>query len=169
MKSRTIGIVTLLALLLVPVMLFSQEQPAERGTIELGVRHVWGDVYGRPDLSFKPSLLDSKFNEYSDIRNGFFVRNFNANLDNILGSNNFVNVQSRSTVYKDQSMFASFGQYGRFKVQFRYDESPHTYTNTGRTLFTQTSPGVFAFPSALRTTLQGTSAANIPATVNGLV
>jgi len=169
MKSRTIGIVTLLALLLVPVMLFAQEQPAERGTIELGVRHVWGDVYGRPDLSFKPSLLDSKFNEYSDIRNGFFVRNFNANLDNILGSNNFVNVQSRSTVYKDQSMFASFGQYGRFKVQFRYDESPHTYTNTGRTLFTQTSPGVFAFPSALRTTLQGTSAANIPATVNGLV
>ena len=168
MKTRYTAI-ALLALLLVPAVMFCQEQPTERGSIELGVRKVWGDVYGRPDLSFKPDLLNSKFNEYRDLRNGFFVKNFNASLDNVLGSNNFVNVQSRSTVYKDQSVFATIGQYGRYKAQFRYDESPHTYTDTARTLFAQNTPGVFTFPSALRTTLQGTTAANIPGVVNGLV
>src|SRR5689334_15271596 len=149
MKNKYFSTFALLTLLLVPAINFAQEQPAERGSIELGVRQVWGDVYGRPDLAFKPNLLNSKFNEYSDIRNGFFVRNLNAGFDNVLGSNNFVSVQSRSAVYKDQSLLA--------------------YTNTGRMLFTETSPGVFTFPLALRTTLQGTSAANIPATVNGLV
>ena len=168
MKTRY-RMFAVLALLLVPAMIFAQEQPAERGSIELGVRQVWGDVYGRPDLSFKPSLLDSKFNEYSDIRNGFFIKNLNASLDNVLGSNNFVSVQSRSTVYKDQSLFANFGQYGKYKVVFRYDQSPHTYTNTTRMLFSEANPGVFTFPMALRTALQGTSAANIPSVVNGLV
>src|ERR1700760_1055132 len=121
MKLKMTAMFALLALLLVPAALFAQEQATEHGSIELGVRDVWGSVYGRPDLSFKPSLLDSKFNEYSDIRNGFFVKNLNASMDNVLGSNNFVDVQSRSAVYKDQSLFATIGQYGRYKVQFRYD------------------------------------------------
>jgi MtrB/PioB family decaheme-associated outer membrane protein len=169
MKTRYTVLFALLALLLLPALMFGQEQPAERGSIELGVRQVWGSVYGRPDLSFKPSLLDSKVNEYGDIRNGFYVKNLNATLDNLLGSNNFLDLQSRSAVYKDQSFLATFGQYGRYKAQFRYDQSPHTYTDTARTLFTQNTPGVFTFPSALRTTLQGTTAANIPGVVNGLV
>lgn len=169
MKTRSTALSAMLALLLFPSLLFGQEQPAERGSIELGVRQVWGNVYGRPDLSFKPSLLDSKFNEYGDIRNGFYVKNLNASLDNLLGSNNFLDLQSRSAVYKDQSFLATLGQYGRYKAQFRYDQSPHTYTDTARMLFTQNTPGVFTFPSALRTTLQGTTAANIPGVVNGLV
>ena len=63
-------ILVLLALLLVPALLFSQEQPApsappapsSHGSVEFGVRHVWGDVYGRPDLPFTPDVLTSKFN-----------------------------------------------------------------------------------------------------------
>ena len=51
--------------------------------VEFGVRAVTGDVYGRPDLQtgqcvgcgslFQPSLRTSKFNEYRDVRDGFFV------------------------------------------------------------------------------------------------
>ena len=161
-------ILVLLALLLVPSLLFSQEQPAppaqpSHGSVEFGVRHVSGDVYGRPDLPFSPDVITSKFNEYGDRRSGFFIRKFYINSDDILGSKNYVTLESQSTFYKNQSYLATFGQYGKFKVQFRYDETPHIYTNTARLLYTQTSPGVFTLPLALRTSLQAQSASATPA------
>ncbi len=151
----------LLALLLVPGVLFSQEKPAPpappapatHGSVEFGVQGVTGDVYGRPDLPFTPSLLNSKFNEYSDRRNGFVIRKFDVTSDDILGSKNYVNLQSQSTIYKDQSYLATFGQYNKFKIQFAYDETPHIFTNLARTLFTESSPGVFTVPAAIRSSL----------------
>jgi MtrB/PioB family decaheme-associated outer membrane protein len=181
------------ALLLLPAAAFTEdkpaeEQPAERGMVEFGVRYIWGDVYGRPDLrlgpstvgdpnaqpgclgcgtSFDPSLKTSKYNEYRDLRNGFFIRRFNATFDNILNSKNYVSLQSQKTLYRDQSYLATFGQYGKFRVQFRYDEIPHTYSDTVRTLFTETAPGVWTFPTQLRQTLQATSTANLPSLLAG--
>src|SRR5262249_55207144 len=61
----------------------------------------------------------------------------------------------------------TFGQYGRFKFQFRYDEIPHVYSNTTRTLFVATSPGVWSFPSAIRSTLQASTSGNLPSLVAG--
>ncbi len=160
MKKITNPILRLLlvALLLAPAAAFSQEQPADRGSIEFGYRHVWGQVYGRPDLPFQPSLETSKFNEYRDLRSGVFIRSFRSNLDDILGSRFYLNLQSQSSFYRDQSYLATFGQYGKFKVQFRYNETPHTYTNTTRTLYTQVEPGVFAINPLLRTALQAATA-----------
>jgi MtrB/PioB family decaheme-associated outer membrane protein len=154
----------LLMLLLVPALALSQEEPAQRGSIEFGVRHVWGDVYGRPDLPFTPRIDTSKFNEYRDFRSGVFIRSFYGNFDDILGSKFYVNLQSQKSFYDDQSYLATFGQYGKFRAQFRYDETPHIYTNTSRMLYTRSAPGVFTIPLALRTQLQATTSANIPAT-----
>jgi MtrB/PioB family decaheme-associated outer membrane protein len=171
-KSATL---ILLALLFAPATLFSQEQPAakekpaakeataakeespQHGSVEFGVRHVWGDVYGRPDLPFTPDLLTSKFNEYGDRRNGFVVRKLQLGYDDILGTKNYVSLQSQSTLYKNQSYLATFGQYGKFKIQFRYDEIPHIYTNTARSLYVQTSPGVFSILPATKQILQDRS------------
>ena len=156
-------ILVLLALLLAPRLLWGQEAPAKqeppasRGSVEFGVRQVEGDVYGRPDLPFSPDVLTSKFNEYSDRRGGFVIRRFSVNSDDILGSKYYLNLKSQSTFYKNQSYLASFGQYGKFKVQFRYDEIPHIYTNTARMLYTQTSPGVYTLPLALKASLQAQS------------
>src|SRR4029077_20656563 len=58
----------------------AQAPEAERGMIEFGVRHFWGDVYGRPDLPFTPNLRTSKLNEYSDLRNNFFIRRARVNI-----------------------------------------------------------------------------------------
>ncbi len=176
------------ALLLLPAAVCAEEQAPERGSVEFGVRYIWGDVYGRPDLQlgpstganpavapgclgcgtpFDPLLKTSKYNEYRDLRNGFFIRRFNATFDNLLNSKNYVSLQSQKTLYRDQSYLATFGQYGKFRIQFRYDEIPHVYTNTARTLFTETAPGVWTFPAVIRQTLQATSAANIPSVVAG--
>ena len=90
------------------------DKPSEANVVEFGVRYRWGDVYGRPDLllgpggpaasgnpsiapgclgcgtAFDPLLSTSKYEEYRDLRNGFFVRKLDATFDNILGSRNYV-------------------------------------------------------------------------------
>lgn len=166
-----------LALFFLPAGLFAQDKETEHGSVDFGVRFSTGDVYGRPDLQtgqcvgcgtpFDPSLKTSKFGEYRDMRDGFYVRRFDLHYDNILGSKDYVSLKSQRTLYRDQSYLASFGQYGKFRIQFRYDEIPHTYTNTARTLFTQTSPGVWSFPAQIRSALQASTAANLPSLIAG--
>jgi hypothetical protein len=114
-------------------------------------------VYGRPDLPFTPDVLTSKFNEYGDRRTGFFVRKMDLHFDDVLGSKNYVELMSQSTFYKNQSYLATFGRYRKFKFQFRYDEIPHIYTNTARSLYTETSPGVYTILPATKQILQDRS------------
>ncbi|MGH9603705.1 MAG: MtrB/PioB family outer membrane beta-barrel protein, partial [Terriglobales bacterium] len=162
--SPNLRLLLLMVMLLAPWPGYSQEDSAEHGSVEFGGRYVWGEVYGRPDLlPFQPPINTSKFNEYRDLRSGVFIRRMQLNLDDLLGSHNYFNLQSQSSFYRDQSYLATFGRYGRFKIQFRYDETPHTYSNTTRSFYTQVEPGVFTMPLAVRTTLAGTTAANIPA------
>ncbi len=157
----------LLTLLLVPAAALGQDQqPAAHGVVEAGTRNSWGEVYGRPDLPFTPSLKTSKYDEYRDLRDGFFVRRFRLNMDDIAGSKYYLDLQSDKAVYRDQSYLATFGQWNRFKVQFRYDEIPHTYSNTTRTLYTQTGNGILTIPALTRSTLQGLSAStSLPSTI----
>lgn len=155
----------------------NKSEVTDHGVIEFGVRLATGDVYGRPDLRtgqclgcgtpFDPALSTSKFNEYGDVRDGFYVPHLDVHYDNILGSKNYVSLQSQKVVYRDQSYLATFGEHGKLKVQFRYDEIPHIYSNTTRTVFTQTSPGVWSFPAAIRGELQATPAANLPSLMAG--
>jgi len=132
----------------------AQDNDTSHGYIDFGVRFATGDVYGRPDLPFEPSLKESKFNEYGDVRDGFYVRRADVKFNNVLGTRNYASFQSSNSVYRDQSYLGTFGQYGKFKIQFRYDQIPHIYSDTTRTLYTQTSQGVFQFPSLIRQALQ---------------
>ena len=140
-KSSEFSLLVISALLLLPPGTFSQDKDTDHGSVEFGVRFATGDVYGRPDLPFQPSLKTSQFNEYQDVRNGFYVRRFDVKFDNVLHTKDYFALQSQSTLYRDQSYLATFGEYGKFKVQFRYDEIPNIYSNTTRTLFKQTRPG----------------------------
>lgn len=150
--KRTARMMTLvmLALLLLPAGALGQEQGIGRGSIELGGRYYWGEVYGRPDLGFKPALSTSKFNEYRDLRSNFFVRGFNIDLQDILGTKNYLTVESQKSLYKDQSYLATFGRIGRYKLQLRYDELPHVYTNTARSAYVRTAPGTYKFPDSAK-------------------
>jgi MtrB/PioB family decaheme-associated outer membrane protein len=166
--ARAQTVFLLLALLIAPSVLLSQDQRPARGMVELGSRWSWGDVYGRPDLPFQPLLKTSKYDEYRDLRDGFFVRRFRLNMDDLAGSKYFLDVQSDKSVYRDQSYLGTFGQWNRFKVQFRYDEIPHIYSNTTRTLYSQTGRGLLTIPLLTRSTLQNLAATdptNLPSTI----
>jgi Putative outer membrane beta-barrel porin, MtrB/PioB len=163
-RTHQLETLALLAILLLPASLFGQDKENEHGSIDFGLRYAWGDVYGRPDLQtgqclgcgtpFDPVLKTSKFNEYRDIRNGFYVRRVDVKFDNVLDSKNYVALQSQRTLYRDQSYLGTFGQYGKFKLQFRYDEIPHIYSNTTRTLYTEASPGAWVYPALIRQSIQ---------------
>jgi len=153
-KSSGFALLVIPALLSFPVGTFSQDKDTEHGSVEFGVRFATGDVYGRPDLPFQPSLKTSQFNEYQDVRDGFYVRRLDVKFDNVLHSKEYFSLKSQSTLYRDQSYLATFGNYGKFKVQFRYDEIPHIYSNITRTLFTQTTPGDWSYPALIRQQLQ---------------
>ena len=158
----------LLALPLACAFANGQDQSFEQGMVEAGTRWSWGQVYGRPDLPFDPALKTSKYYEYRDLRDGFFVRRFRLSKDDIAGSKYYLDLQSDRAIYHDQSYLGTFGQWNRFKVQFRYDEIPHIYSNTTRTLYTQTAPGVLTIPLLIRNQLQtlaASSATSLPSTI----
>jgi MtrB/PioB family decaheme-associated outer membrane protein len=172
-KPTELAFLAVFTLLLSPAPFFAQGQDKETqvGEVEFGVRFATGDVYGRPDLPFQPSLKTSQFNEYQDVRNGFYVRRFDAKFDNVLHTKNYFELQSQNTLYRDQSYLATFGNYGKFKLQFRYDEIPHIYSDTTRTLFTETSPGIYSYPALIRQQLQAPVPAgtSLPSIINAQV
>ena len=137
-----------------------------RGPIEIGVRTFWGDVYGRPDLSFKPELVNSKFNEYGDIRKNLYLRRANVHLDDIFGSHTYFSYRTQSSLYKNQSHLATLGQYGRYRVQFRFTEIPHTFSSTSQTIYSETQPGVYTIAPALRQALQTAASTGTSAQIN---
>ena len=157
-KSNALVVSAALVLLLFPAGAFGQEPDKDKGSahgsIDFGVRFATGTVDGRPDLPFQPSLKTSQFNEYRDIRDGFYVRRADLKFDNVLHSKNYLAFQSQSTLYRDQSYLLTYGNYGKYRLQFRYDEIPHIYSNTTETLYSQTSAGVWSFPTLIRQQLQ---------------
>ncbi len=165
-NARPKAALILLMLLVAPAVLFTQDKPPERGMVEAGSRWSWGEVYGRHDLPFTPQLKNSKYEEYRDLRDGFFVRRFRLNMDNLMGSKYYFDLQSDKSIYRDQSYLGTFGAWNRFKLQFRYDEIPHVYSSTARTIYTQTGNGVLTIPLLTRTTLQGLAAStSLPSTI----
>lgn len=153
-KITVLALLMVSILLFVPVGLLAQDKQSIQGSVDFGVRFATGEVDGRPDLPFQPALKTSQFNVYQDVRDGFYLRHIDIKIDNVLNSKDYFALQSQSTLYKDQSYLGTFGNYGKFKFQFRYDEIPHIYSNTTRSLYSETSPGVWSFPALIRQQLQ---------------
>ena len=130
----------LVAFLQVPPL--CAQENGERGYIEVGVRTSTGDDKA------------SKYLEYRDLREGFYVRRFELRLPELAGGKYFFSMQSRDSINRDQTHLMEVGRYGKYRMQLRWNQTPHFFTNTTSTLFTQSAPGVFSYPAALRTQLQ---------------
>ncbi len=177
---KLFALCALLALLLVPMAVYAQEQPTERGVVEFGFRGLTGDVYGRTTSGsvpfsngFRPNLLNSALNTYNDYRNSFYVPRFNARMDNIFGTDSYLHIQSVSNGFgfegggslsRDMSALVTLGQYGHYKLQFRFDETPHIFSGTTRTLFTSGGKGMWTVNPALQASLFGTICGSVTGT-----
>jgi len=56
----------------------------------------------------------------------------------------------------DRAASAVLGKKGRWKLDLRWTQNPNFLSNTSRTLYTETSPGVFTLPDAVQRSLQAT-------------
>jgi MtrB/PioB family decaheme-associated outer membrane protein len=95
----------------------------------------------------------SKFEEYRDIPESAVLPDGRLHLDNPR-YNYFVDVYAEDVAQEDQRYTVRFGQAGRYDVEFRWDEIPHEFSNTGRTLETQPDPGVYAIANDIQRELQ---------------
>ncbi|MBI4471498.1 MAG: MtrB/PioB family outer membrane beta-barrel protein, partial [Acidobacteria bacterium] len=133
-----------LALLLMTPAGPLQAQEEERGRIEIGIRHIFGDPNS------------SKFAEYRSIPKGLYIQRFELKLNNLLDDKYYFGYQARETLEKDQSHLLSAGAHGKYKMQLRWDQTPHNFTNMASSFFTELTPGVFTVPRQIRTTLETT-------------
>ncbi|MBI3209321.1 MAG: MtrB/PioB family outer membrane beta-barrel protein [Candidatus Solibacter usitatus] len=168
-------VAALLPLLLFPTLALCQdEREREKSIIELGVRGITGTVDDRSGLGgvpfsfgFRPDLLSSGINTYRDFRNGIYIPRSSILVERILDTNSYFRLQTASngiafqgsTLSRDQSLLATVGQYGLYKLQFVWDQTPHIFSGTTRSLYNQTSPGVWRF-TGNRATLDAARLAN---------
>lgn len=160
--TRSRLVVTLLGLLGLAGAAFGQDQNAapDRGYIEFGFRGIAGTVDGRTgpgdvpfSNGFRPDILNSGINTFEDFRNSVYIPRFNTYLNNVLGSKSYLSLQAASygvafegsTLIRDQNLLATVGHHGVYAVRFNWTETPHITSGTTRTLYSETSPGVWAF------------------------
>ena len=135
--------VAILPVVLLPrEMAYAQGEQGERGRIEFGVRQIYGD------------RQSAKFNEYRDLPKGFFIRHSEWSFHNLLDNTFFFTAQTRYSRNQDQSYLFDLGRHRKYHLELLWDQTPHVFTNTAKSFFVETSPGVFTVPGAVRSFLQ---------------
>jgi MtrB/PioB family decaheme-associated outer membrane protein len=147
MRITRVNLLWLISTALLPAFILPQSQTlyaqeaGERGYIEVGVRQLAGE------------RDSSKFTEYRDLPSGFFLQRAEVRLNDLLNDKFFFNYKTRKANEQDQSHLLSAGRHGKFRVQFRWDQTPHYFSNTARSFFIESGRGVYTVPAAMRARL----------------
>ncbi len=88
----------------------------------------------------------SKFNEYSDVRNGFPLYKLGLNfLDT--GSGLYFDFNGKNILRKDQTLRMEMGRYGKWSLVLDRDELPHNLSFKAKTPFRNQGGGLFTVDS----------------------
>ena len=103
----------------------------------------------------------SKFEEYRTVPNGVFVEKLSFSGD-YEKPNIFLELEGSRLGLDDQRAAVRGGRYGLFDASIRYDQTPHVFSNTGKSLYVHDGGGNLYLPNQVQTDLQ-TSTNNAPA------
>ncbi len=131
--------------------MYAQSAEGGTGRIEVGARAIFGDHDS------------SKFNEYRHLPQGLFLRSSEFSLDDLFHGRFYVRFQSRDSFQRDQAYLLTAGQDRKYRLQVRWDETPHVFTNTARSFLIESGPGQFTAPASVISTLRQ------PANLGGLL
>lgn len=125
-------------LLLVPMVAHGQEpkKVESKGEFSMEARQVEVD----PE--------SSKFNEYSDTRNGFPHYKLGLNLLDT-GSGLYFDLRGKNILRDDQSLRLGFGKYGAWSVVLDRDELPHNLSFKAKTPYNNLGNGLYAVDSTV--------------------
>ncbi len=115
------------------------------------------------------STNESYFEKYGEVPDGAVL---NAMRFDVTTDSTTVSFEGQNVLQNNQSYDLNYNYNYKYKVDASWDEMPHVYSNTGRTLYTETSPGVYELPDSIQTALTGlgtgTSVANATTFNNAL-
>lgn len=87
-----------------------------------------------------------KYEEYRDLRDGLFLDRLDLHLARP-DESYAVDFGGSKWGHDDQSFYLGTGRLGRWQFGFEWDQTPHIYSTTGRTLAEETARGVWTLPS----------------------
>ncbi|MEK6571566.1 MAG: MtrB/PioB family outer membrane beta-barrel protein, partial [Bacteroidota bacterium] len=116
---------------------------------------------------FNGTLGSSKFTEYRDLPTGLFMNVFSINFMN-QDYTNVLSIWGSHVGQKDQNIAAQLGVRGKFKLELEWDQTPHNYTNTARTVFNGSGGGVLTMPVLVRSQLRTLVATDVNPAVTGI-
>jgi MtrB/PioB family decaheme-associated outer membrane protein len=128
-------------LLLAPMVAQAQEEAKieSSGEVTVGVRQVDVD----PD--------SSKFNEYRDIDDGFYLDTFEFGVMDPTTAR-YLEFQGKNVLKDDQSLRFGFGSYGSWNFVIDRNEIPHNLSNKAMTPYIDQGNGVLTLPSTVDVT-----------------
>ncbi|MBI4456288.1 MAG: MtrB/PioB family decaheme-associated outer membrane protein [Acidobacteria bacterium] len=108
---------------------------------------------GRAFLERPSEKNRGKFEEYRDIPPGLFVEGLHFQLEGKEGRY-FTELRARQPREADQNYLFRVSGLGLYEGRFEWNQIPHVFSNTGRSLYKQTRPGVFELDPAVRSAIQ---------------
>lgn len=94
----------------------------------------------------------AKFQEVRDVPKGIFIQNLRLDF-NRADSPYFLSLRGYELRERDQQVSASAGRFGKYRMQFVFDQIPHSF-GTGQSFLQETSPGLYQVSPTLRAALQ---------------
>jgi hypothetical protein len=94
---------------------------------------------------------EAKFEEYKDIPQGIVFPHYELNLD---APNYEMSFDARNVAQEDQSFNLDYSRNGKLKFNAGWDQTPHRWSNTSRTLYNETSSGVYELPDDIQSYFQ---------------
>jgi MtrB/PioB family decaheme-associated outer membrane protein len=101
---------------------------------------------GQVDVGFRGTGYGSdsdeaRYQRYRDLRNGPFAEGFRwAKTDDT----RFWELRATHVGYRDQQYIGNFNKFGKLKASFSFNQIPLFFSDTARTTYTTTSPGVLS-------------------------
>lgn len=96
----------------------------------------------------KSSSNSSKFNEYRDIRDGFYL--YDLKFDGVdTQTGLYLDFSGKNLIREDQTLRFGVGDYGTWGLSVERNETPHNISNKAMTPFIDQGKGVYTLPSPI--------------------
>ena len=107
----------------------------------------------------------SKFNEYRDLRDGFYIQDFSLDVLNYKNGW-FMDLKGNNVVRKDQNVYLKFGNLKKnWNIEINNNQTPHSINNNAKTPFIDLGDGLFKVPYLSGITKDGDNATGTPSLV----
>jgi MtrB/PioB family decaheme-associated outer membrane protein len=123
-----------------------------RGDVEVGGRFFLNNPPRNGAISPNRENSLAKFYEYNDLRPGAFGNLFLAagSKDGLYG----IDFWAKNIGYEDQSYYLSASKAGEHYANFGWDQTPHLYSTSARTIYNGVGTNTLTIPNGVRNTLQ---------------